>query len=99
MLSACEYAEVKDTRRLSASDAMIFTVYASAQLPSEPSQTVYSNTKFPTSSCNSTVYSTTQLPTIQPDQDFYTTAQFPTDLSDTPDSAAQQSAEESAEDL
>ncbi|XP_058259604.1 polymeric immunoglobulin receptor-like [Hemibagrus wyckioides] len=97
-----EYEEVKDTRRLSASDAMIFTVYASAQLPtipSEPSHTVYSNKKFPTSSCDSTVYSTTQLPTIPPDQDVYSTAQFPTDLSDTPDSAAQQSAEETAEDL
>ncbi|XP_060723458.1 polymeric immunoglobulin receptor-like isoform X2 [Tachysurus vachellii] len=97
-----ENEEVKNTRRLSASDAAIFTLYASAQLPtipSEPSQTVYSNTKFPTSSCNSNVYSIAELPTIPPDQDVYSTAQLPTDLSDTPGGAAQESSEKSAEDL
>ncbi|XP_047669145.1 CMRF35-like molecule 8 isoform X3 [Tachysurus fulvidraco] len=97
-----EYEEAKNTGRLSASDAAIFTVYASAQLPtipSKPSQTVNSNTKFPTSPCDSKVYSIAQLPTIPPDQDVYSTAQLPTDLSDTPGSAAQESSEKSAEDL
>ncbi|KAK3575428.1 hypothetical protein QTP86_026496 [Hemibagrus guttatus] len=66
-LDACEYEEIKDTRRLSASDAGTFTVYAIAHLPTNP--------------CDSGVYSTAQLPTIPSDQDIYSKAQLPTRLS------------------
>ncbi|KAK3505646.1 hypothetical protein QTP70_004631 [Hemibagrus guttatus] len=66
-LYACEYEEIKDTRRLFASDAGTFTVYAIAHLPTNP--------------CDSGVYSTAQLPTIPSDQDIYSKAQLPTRLS------------------
>ncbi|KAK3574502.1 hypothetical protein QTP86_008566 [Hemibagrus guttatus] len=90
-LDACEYEEIKDTRRLSASDAGTFTVYSTADLPTIPSDhhTVYANSDLPTNPCDSGVYSTAQLPTIPSDQDIYSKAQLPTRLS----------AEESAEDL
>ncbi|KAG7326205.1 hypothetical protein KOW79_009606 [Hemibagrus wyckioides] len=90
-LDACEYEEIKDTRRLSASDAGTFTVYSTAELPTIPSDhhTVYANSDLPTSPCDSALYSTAQLPTIPSDQDIYSNAQLPTRLS----------AGESAEDL
>ncbi|XP_058258699.1 polymeric immunoglobulin receptor-like isoform X5 [Hemibagrus wyckioides] len=90
-LDACEYEEIKDTRRLSASDAGTFTVHSTAELPTIPSDhhTVYANSDLPTSPCDSALYLTAQLPTIPSDQDIYSNAQLPTRLS----------AGESAEDL
>ncbi|KAI5614564.1 polymeric immunoglobulin receptor-like isoform X2 [Silurus asotus] len=74
-----EYEEIKDTRRLSASDNGISTIYATPQLhalTSELPQTVYANTELPASPCDPTVYSTVNIPTNLPDQDFYSTAQL-----------------------
>ncbi|XP_058258702.1 polymeric immunoglobulin receptor-like isoform X2 [Hemibagrus wyckioides] len=58
-LDACEYEEIKDTRRLSASDAGTFTVYSTAELPTIPSDhhTVYANSDLPTSPCDSALLS------------------------------------------
>ncbi|XP_047669150.1 uncharacterized protein LOC113640788 isoform X5 [Tachysurus fulvidraco] len=64
----CEYEEIKDSRRLSTSDAGNSTIYSTAELPS----------KLPTSPYDSAVYPTAQLPTIRSDQDIYSTAQLPT---------------------
>ncbi|XP_058258704.1 polymeric immunoglobulin receptor-like isoform X2 [Hemibagrus wyckioides] len=82
-LDACEYEEIKDTRRLSASDAGTFTVYSTAELPTIPSDhhTVYANSDLPTSPCDSALYSTAHLPTIPSDQDIYSNVQLPTRLS------------------
>ncbi|KAG7326207.1 hypothetical protein KOW79_009608 [Hemibagrus wyckioides] len=66
-LDVCEYEEIKDTRRLSASESGNSTIYAMAHLPTSP--------------CDSAVYSTAQLPTIPSDQDIYSNAQLPTRLS------------------
>ncbi|XP_060774460.1 CMRF35-like molecule 6 [Neoarius graeffei] len=79
-LAVCEFEEMKDTRRLSASDAGTSTVYSTAQLPtiSSDPQTIDTNRELPTSSCDSAVYSTAQLPTIPSDQDICSTAQLPT---------------------
>ncbi|XP_053539518.1 CMRF35-like molecule 8 [Ictalurus punctatus] len=82
-LDDCYYEEIKDTRRLPASDEESSTIYSTAQLPtilSDP-QTVYSNTELPTILCDSAVYSTAQRPTIPSDQDIYSTAHLPTRLS------------------
>ncbi|XP_053491711.1 uncharacterized protein LOC128614453 isoform X2 [Ictalurus furcatus] len=84
----CEYEDIKDTRRLPASDVGSSSVYSTAQLPtilSDP-QPVYSNTELPTSPCDSilfysAVYSAVQRPTIPSDRDIYSTAQLPTRLS------------------
>ncbi|XP_047669125.1 polymeric immunoglobulin receptor-like isoform X2 [Tachysurus fulvidraco] len=82
-LDICEYEEIKDSRRLSASNAGNFTIYSTAELPTIPSDhhTVYANSKLPTSPYDSAVYPTAQLPTIHSDQDIYSTAQLPTRLS------------------
>ncbi|XP_060774472.1 CMRF35-like molecule 6 [Neoarius graeffei] len=82
-VAVCEYEEIKDTERLSASDAGTFTDFSSVQLPtiSSDPQTIYTNTEIPTSRCDSLVYSTVQLPTIPCDQDIYSTVQLPTCLS------------------
>ncbi|GAA6086689.1 uncharacterized protein LOC113640788 isoform X5 [Tachysurus ichikawai] len=82
-LDICEYEEIKDSRRLSASDAGISTIYSTAELPTIPSDhhMVYANSKLPTSPYDSVVYPTAQLPTICSDQDIYSTAQLTTRLS------------------
>ncbi|XP_060723232.1 uncharacterized protein LOC132844086 [Tachysurus vachellii] len=82
-LDICEYEEIKDTRRLSASDAGNSTIYSTAELPTIHSDhhTVYANSKLPTSPYDSPVYPAAQLPTIRSDQDIYSTAQLPTRLS------------------
>ncbi|XP_060774470.1 CMRF35-like molecule 8 [Neoarius graeffei] len=82
-VAVCEYEEIKDTERLSASDAGTFTDFSSVQLTtiSSDPQTIYTNTEIPTSPCDSLVYSTVQLPTIPCDQDIYSTAQLPTCVS------------------
>ncbi|XP_026999218.1 uncharacterized protein LOC113640763 isoform X2 [Tachysurus fulvidraco] len=78
-LDICVYEEIKDSRRLSASDAGISTIYSTAELPTVPSDhhTVYANSKLPTSPQDSAVYPTAQLPTIRSDL----IAQLPTSLS------------------
>ncbi|XP_060774468.1 polymeric immunoglobulin receptor-like [Neoarius graeffei] len=82
-VAVCEYEEIKDTGRLSASNAGTFTDFSSAQLPtiSSDPQSIYTNTEIPTSPCDSLVYSTVQLPTIPCDQDIYSTVQLPTCVS------------------
>ncbi|XP_047014350.2 uncharacterized protein LOC128628684 [Ictalurus punctatus] len=79
----CFYEEIKDTRRLPASDAGSSSVCSTAKLPTilSDTQTVYSNTELPTILCDSAVYSTAQLPIIPSDRDICSTAQLPTRLS------------------
>ncbi|XP_060774361.1 polymeric immunoglobulin receptor-like [Neoarius graeffei] len=82
-LDVCDYEEIRDTRKRSASDAATSTVYTTAQLPAVPSdsQNIYANMVLHTGYCES-MYSTPKLPTNHPDQDIYSTAQLPTNLSD-----------------
>ncbi|XP_058259611.1 CMRF35-like molecule 2 [Hemibagrus wyckioides] len=82
-LDVHEYEEIKDTTCLSASNTKIFTVYATAQLPTIPSvhHTAYAKMELPTNPSDSAVYSTAQRPTIPSDQNIYYKAQLPTNLS------------------
>ncbi|KAM9482309.1 uncharacterized protein Hap1MRO34_007535 [Clarias gariepinus] len=76
-LDVYEYDEFKNNMHLSDPNAGISTVYSAVQSPtspSDPSQTIYANTLFPTSPCDSTVYSAPQSPRIALDQDISCTA-------------------------
>ncbi|XP_058258051.1 polymeric immunoglobulin receptor-like isoform X2 [Hemibagrus wyckioides] len=80
-LDACEYEEIKYTRRLSASDAGTFTVYSTAELPTIPSDhhTVYANSDLPTRPCGplQTVYGNVALHTRDSCESNYSTPQLP----------------------
>ncbi|XP_036412906.1 polymeric immunoglobulin receptor-like [Colossoma macropomum] len=72
------YEEIKDSRHLPTSDAGVFTIYSTSQLPinpSEPSQTDYENVQLPTnpSEPSQTDYENVQLPTnpTEPSQTDY----------------------------
>ncbi|KAF5892250.1 polymeric immunoglobulin receptor-like isoform X10, partial [Clarias magur] len=87
-LAVCEYEEIKDIRRLYASDRETAAVYSSVQLPTIPSdQDIYTTAQLPTIPSDQEIYTTALLPTIPSDQGVYSTAQLLTD----------QTAEESAE--
>ncbi|GAA6086767.1 polymeric immunoglobulin receptor-like isoform X2 [Tachysurus ichikawai] len=77
-----EYEEIKITRRLSASNAEMSTVYVTAQLPtiSSDHHAAYVKRGLPTNPCDSAVYSSAQLSTIPSDQNIYSKAQLPTCL-------------------
>ncbi|XP_047669185.1 uncharacterized protein LOC113640802 isoform X1 [Tachysurus fulvidraco] len=80
-LDVHEYEEIKITRRLSASNAEMSTVYVTAQLPTISADRHAAYTELPTKPCDSAVYSFAQLPTIPSDQNIYSKAQLPTCLS------------------
>ncbi|KAI5614559.1 polymeric immunoglobulin receptor-like isoform X2 [Silurus asotus] len=79
-LVVSDYEEIKDTKRSSTSEAETSTVYPTAQIPTNTSQPVYAEIKFPTIPCDSAINSTTQLPTIpsDPSQTVYAAIAFPT---------------------
>ncbi|KAK2858231.1 hypothetical protein Q7C36_006150 [Tachysurus vachellii] len=81
-LDVHEYEEIKITRRLSASNAEMSTVYVTAQLPtiSSDHHNAYVKRGLPTNPCDSSVYSSAQLSTIPSDQNIYSKAQLPTCL-------------------
>lgn len=75
-----------------------FSFFQDSLASCNPSETVYSNTVFFTTACNSAIYATDQLPTIPPDHNIYATAYTSTGLSASC-SAAEHLANESDEDL
>ncbi|XP_036413396.1 uncharacterized protein LOC118798149 [Colossoma macropomum] len=82
------YEEIKDSRHLPTSDAGVFTIYSTAQLPtnpSEPSQTDYENVQLPTnpSEPSQTDYENVQLPSnCDFSNSVYSSAQLPSNSPD-----------------
>src|SRR4029434_5108293 len=78
------YEEIKDNRHPQPSGPVDLTstpVYASAQLPTSPSDDpTYTTAQLPTNPSDDPTYSTAQSPTNPSDDPTYTTAQLPTNV-------------------
>ncbi|XP_047669549.1 CMRF35-like molecule 6 [Tachysurus fulvidraco] len=77
-----EYEEIKITRRLSASNAEMSTVYVTAQLPTISSDHHAACKELPTKPCDSAIYSSAQLPTISDHHAAYVKRELPSNPCD-----------------